>query len=359
MMANVLIKRIVMQPTSLCNLDCSYCYLAHRNENKKMSSIVSEAVAKSIEEEGGNVQITWHGGEPLSCGIKHFRNLLSPFETLRVIGRIRHSVQTNATLINDEWCALFKEYAIHVGVSIDGPRWANLKRVNWSSKESYPHIMRGIDFLKKHQIPFTVICVVGDWSLIHAHKLYEFFSELGCFEVGFNIEEKGGIHNSSAPDNSELVKNFWKELFLSWRENPKISVREFSRVLAWMETVSEDKQSVINSQDLFPSVAHDGSVVLLSPELLDARSEHYNNFVAGNVLRQSLHSILSVGEELEYVRDFRKGVAKCAQVCEYSDYCMGGQASNKFFELGSTNGTETIYCRNTEQRLVDAVLSVV
>lgn len=354
-----LIKRIVMQPTSLCNLDCTYCYLAHRKENNKMSLLVSEAVAKSIEDEKGNTRITWHGGEPLSCGIRHFRTLLIPFESQRIAGRVTHSIQTNATLINDEWCSLFKEHAIHVGVSIDGPQWANYKRVTWGSKESYSHVMRGISFLKKHQIPFTVICVVGDWSLNRARELYEFFCELGCFEVGFNIEEKVGIHDFLASDSGELVKGFWEELFIAWRGNPIIQVREFSRILSWMETVSESKESAIYHQDLFPSVAHDGNVVLLSPELLDARSKHYNNFVVSNVLRQSLSFILASGEEFEYVRDFRRGVEKCAHVCEYSEYCMGGQASNKFFELGSTDGTETIYCRNAEQRLVDAILSVV
>jgi len=357
-MNNGLIKRIVMQPTSLCNLDCAYCYLAHRKENQKMSLAVSEAVVKSIKDEE-RVAITWHGGEPLSCGIEHFRNLLNPFESLRTAGHVAHSIQTNATLINDEWCGLFKDQLIHVSISIDGPPWANQKRVNWGSKESYSHTMCGVDFLKKHDIPFAVICVVGEWSLMRARELYEFFCNLGCFEVGFNIEEKAGTHDSSAPDNGELVKKFWEELFVIWRGNPKISIREFSRVLTWMETVSESEQQVAHHQDLFPSVAHDGTVVLLSPELLDARSEHYNNFAAGNILRKSLGSILVDGEGLEYVSDFRKGVEKCAQVCEYSEYCMGGQASNKFFELGSTNGTETIYCRNVEQRLIDAVLSVV
>lgn len=358
-MNSVHIKRMVMQPTSLCNLGCAYCYLANRKENRKMGLSVAEAVAKSIEDEKWDVLINWHGGEPLSCGIGHFRDLLVPFESLRVLGRVVHAVQTNATLINNDWCTLFKEHSIHIGISIDGPQWANLNRVNMGSKESYPSIMRGVDFLKKHQIPFTVICVVGEWSFGRAQELYEFFCELGCFEVGFNIEEKGGVHDSSAPDNSELVRNFWAELFLAWRRNPLIQVREFSRVLTWMGTVSESSSPTVRKQDLFPSVAHDGNVSLLAPELLDAQSKYYNNFVAGNVLHQSLGSILATGEELEYVRDFRKGVEKCAQVCEYSEYCMGGQASNKFFELGSTNGTETIYCRNAEQRLIDAVLSVV
>lgn len=360
MIAREPIKRIVMQPTSLCNLNCKYCYLAHRNKNQIMNLSISEAVAKSIEDQKDNVCITWHGGEPLSCGIDHFKSLLLPFESLRTSGYLTHSIQTNATLINDDWCSLFKEYSINVGVSIDGPEWANYKRVNWSSKESYLQIMRGIDFLKNHQIPFTTICVVGEVGLERAPDLYEFFCKLGCFEVGFNLEEKVGIYTFSVSDNYKLVKKFWSRLFLEWRKNPIILVREFSRALTWMETVSENfRPAIVHEQDLFPSISYDGNVVLLSPEFLDAKSEHYGDFIAGNVLQQSLVSILDSGEELEYVRDFRKGVEKCAQVCEYSEYCMGGQASNKFFELGSTNGTETTHCRNVEQRLVDAVLSAV
>ncbi len=354
-----LIRRIVMQPTSLCNLDCSYCYLAHRQENKKMSPLICSAVAKGIKEDSGNIHITWHGGEPLTCGIRHFESLLRPFASLRSAGRVTHTIQTNATLINDEWCSFFKEHEINVGISIDGPKWANFKRVGWNSKESYSRIIRGIDLLKENQIPFMAICVVGDWSLSKPRELYKFFRKLGCNEVGFNIEEKVGIHDSSAPDDGELIKDFWKELFIAWRENPTISIREFSSVLMWMDTLLENEKSTDVPRELFPSVAYDGNVVLLSPELLDAPSEYYSNFTAGNVLAQSLGSIVASGKKLEYVRDFMKGIQECSESCEYFDYCMGGQASNKFFELGSMNGTVTTHCRNMEQRLIDAVLSVV
>lgn len=355
-------QRIVMQPTSLCNLNCTYCYLAHRMENNKMSLRVAEAVARSIECEEEAFRITWHGGEPLSCGLAYFKDLLKPFDSLRLEGRVSHSIQTNATLINDEWCALFKEQSIHVGVSIDGPRWANRKRIHWNSKESYSHIMRGINFLKKHEIQFTAICVISEEGLGNATELYDFFCNLGCFEVGFNFEEKSGINNSSGSDNGCKVKRFWGELFLAWKENPIVAIRELQSVLSWMEAVVENEttgSASIQYQDLFPSIAHDGSVVLLSPEFLDVHSEYYNDFKAGNVLNQTLSSILSSGEELKYVADFRVGVEKCLKVCDYSEYCIGGQASNKFFELGSTNGTETTYCRNAKQYLVDGVLSAI
>lgn len=355
------IRRIVMQPTSLCNLNCSYCYLAHRQENKRMSVSVSDAVANSVGDTAGNIRITWHGGEPLSCGSVYFKELLLPFESLRVSGKVSHSIQTNGTLINDEWCLLFKKYNIQVGVSLDGPKWANHKRVSWNNRESYANVIKGINFLKKHEVPFSVICVVGEHSLNQAGELYDFFTKLGCYEVGFNFEEKIGINNTIPSDSQYKVKKFWEELFVAWKKNPVIEVREFSDILNWMSIISEEaiNKPTPGFLDLFPSVSYSGDVVLLSPEFLDAKSEYYNNFVVGNVLSKSLISILFDGEKAKYVSDFNKGLEKCLQLCEYSEHCMGGQASSKFFELGSTNGTETTYCRNSEQFLIEAVLTVI
>lgn len=207
----------------------------------------------------------------------------------------------------------------------------------------------------------AVICVVGEHSLNQAGELYDFFTKLGCYEVGFNFEEKIGINNTIPSDSQYKVKKFWEELFVAWKKNPVIEVREFSDILNWMSIISEEaiNKPTPGFLDLFPSVSYSGDVVLLSPEFLDAKSEYYNNFVVGNVLSKSLISILFDGEKAKYVSDFNKGLEKCLQLCEYSEHCMGGQASSKFFELGSTNGTETTYCRNSEQFLIEAVLTVI
>jgi uncharacterized protein len=121
---------VVLQPTTLCNLDCRYCYLPLRRLSNRMPVAVAAAVARAIEEQNHDrpVSILWHGGEPLACGIAHFRDLLHPFEELRLAGRIVHVVQTNATLVNDEWCELFCAFGFHVGASVDGPVWMTDQR---------------------------------------------------------------------------------------------------------------------------------------------------------------------------------------------------------------------------------------
>lgn len=131
------------------------------------------------------------------------------------------------------------------------------------------------------------------------------------------------------------------------------------RVLGWMDSVADTPQEPAEtmSHDIFPCVAYNGDVVLLSPEFLLSETGSYRTFAVGNVLRESLKQIINRGKNSTYVSDFTEGVRECAVTCDYFDCCRGGQASNKFFELGTTKGTETTYCKNSEQRLVRAILN--
>src|SRR5215470_14021894 len=92
---------VIMQPTTLCNLDCAYCYLPFRSADRKMPVGVAAAVAEPVNRwaADGRFSVVWHGGEPLAAGRDHFAALLAPFD-----GAVEHHVQTNATLIDDAWC---------------------------------------------------------------------------------------------------------------------------------------------------------------------------------------------------------------------------------------------------------------
>ncbi|WP_079046139.1 radical SAM protein [Carbonactinospora thermoautotrophica] len=127
---------VVVQPTSLCNLDCSYCYLPVRKQRREMTPEVAHAVARSIAAQAAShpVSVVWHGGEPLALPRVRFEALLRPFEELREQGMIQHEIQTNATFITSGWCDLFARYGIEVGVSIDGPAVANINRRDWMGR---------------------------------------------------------------------------------------------------------------------------------------------------------------------------------------------------------------------------------
>lgn len=349
---------MVMQPTQLCNLNCSYCYLPDRNKNRKMSPAIAERVAQGIAELGSAVEIVWHGGEPLSCGIDHFTKLAAPLEQLRNQEMVWHAIQTNATLINESWCEFFKSHQFRVGVSIDGPAWANSKRIGWNGQSAFDKIMRGIHFLREAEIPFSVICVVSDSILDKAKELYDFFVGLGCASIGVNIEEQLGVHTVTinSGDDGSRVTRFWRGLFVAWQENPTIKVREFSRILPSLAAFTDRHTQPPKVYDVFPSVAWNGNVVFLAPEFLNTVAPRYDNFVVGNILNENLQTIVERGKVSAYVKDFIRGVNHCQEECEYFSLCYGGQAGNKFFEHGTTNVTETAFCRNSEKRLADAIL---
>ena len=108
---------VIMQPTTLCNLDCGYCYLPLRKLDQRMPVAVAQAAADSVNGWAALAErfsVVWHGGEPLAAGRAHLGQLMSVFQG------VEHHVQTNATLIDAAWCDFLVERGVRVGVSIDG-----------------------------------------------------------------------------------------------------------------------------------------------------------------------------------------------------------------------------------------------
>jgi uncharacterized protein len=348
-------RTLIVQPTTLCNLDCSYCYLPDRRQRTLMSVKVSERLAESITTQGGDevIDVVWHGGEPLTTPIEHMRNLLAPFEALRRDGRVAHIVQTNATLIDEKWINLFREYRFSVGVSIDGPGSDfNAARPDWAGHDSYLKIMSGIRRLRNAGVPFTVICVVTTETITKADALIEFFANLGCESVAFNIEEMEGLNALRQQVRRDQAQAFWSRLWELQPLYPDLHIRDLARLRGYLEYTRGGQAYADPSYEPIPTVGANGQTVLLSPELLGIKSSDYMDFVVGNVLVKPLTEMLAGMDRVSYVAEFELGLAACAASCEFWDFCRGGQAANRFFEHGSFDSTETEFCRNTRQAVV-------
>ncbi len=352
---------VVMQPTSLCNLNCNYCYLPERSLNRRMLPEIAAEVARFLEERPARknpFRVLWHCGEPLASGLEHFKRLVEPFAFLESQGRIVHSLQTNGTLLNEEWCAFFKAHKFEIGVSLDGPFGANANRVDWQEKPAYHRVLKGIETLKKAGLSFGIIAVVNNRNLGKARELYEFFSQIDCESLSINLEETLGINRVADNPASEIIINFWKELFEAWQANPILPIREFGIFSRWQAEIGvnyqEDNNQPVNI-NLFPSIGSNGDMVLLSPDFLGSEAPKYNNFLTGNILKGGMLQALKRAKKLLYVQDFIRGKEACQQSCSYYAFCGGGYASNKFFELGSTEGTETIFCLNSRKLLFDTL----
>jgi uncharacterized protein len=348
---------LILQPTTLCNLDCSYCYLPARKLKRDMTPEVARAIADGIPEAwptSGTLEVVWHGGEPLTIGTGAMRQLFAPFERLRQAGRIMHVVQTNATLITDEWCDLFVEFDVSVGLSIDGPSEMTANRVDWRGVPAFDRILAGISRLKERGVRFTVIAVVDHANTGNAAEILDFVAALGCLFVGLNIEEKEGANTHNGTPTVDQARRFWRDTLLWSNANPDVKVREVEHLLEYL-ALSPTARAASVLHDPIPTIGWDGNTVLLSPELLGARSEKYHDFIAGNVLTDSLPVIIGRAAGLAYVQEFREGVGRCRAGCDFFAFCQGAHAGNRYFEHGDFLATETEHCRTSVQAVVLAL----
>lgn len=346
---------VVMQPTTLCNLDCAYCYLPFRGDDRRMPVEVARAVATAVEPwaRSGRFSVVWHGGEPLAAGREHLAALFAPFGA-----GVEHHVQTNATLIDDAWCEFFAEHEVRVSVSVDGPPERNGDRVTRGGKPAYDRILRGIEALKRHGIPFSALCVVGDPRPGLAAELYGYFLDLGCEVLGINVEELEGVNSRPNRHPAADVTAFWAELVAAWRQDPRIHLREVEWSLRFAGAVLDGTADEVLPRQLdpIPTIAQDGSVVLLSPELAGFTDPAYGDFTSGNVLTARLGEILSEAASTPWIAEFLRGVEACRSTCDYFGFCGGAHAANRYFEHGRFDVTETDHCRNSKIRLLEGVL---
>ena len=345
---------VVMQPTTLCNLDCSYCYLPFRRLDQRMPVEVASAVSVRVNEwaVADDFDVIWHGGEPLSAGRAHFAALLAPF------AGVRHHVQTNATLIDDAWCEFFAEHDVRIGVSIDGPRDRNDARATRAGRPAYRAIRRGIDRLRRHGLEYSAIAVVADPDPAGAAELYEYFVGLGCVVLGINIEEQEGVNTRRNVLDAGKVAEFWAALVAAWQRNPVIRVREIERVLGYVSAEFDGRadQFLPAEIDPFPTVTHTGDVVLLSPELAGFDDHRLGPFAVGNVLGTDLADLVSAAGKQPWLAEFRSGIESCRKACPYFAFCGGAQPANRYFELGRFDGTRTAHCENSRISLLEGVL---
>jgi uncharacterized protein len=325
----------------------------------EVAETIANYIRTSYSSYKRKVNVIWHGGEPLSTGIQHFRSLLSPFATLRQEGIVVHDIQTNGTLINPEWCTLFREENINVGVSIDGPKQLTIRRVNWQGKEMFQRILGGIEMLKQNGIPFNIISVVSKVHIDRVSEFYNFFCDLGCDVLNINIEEAEGLNRDCDTLTYDQAFEFWYALFELWLNNPKIRIREFDKCLRWVNaTLFPEEAKSKNSRrltNIWPTFAYNGDYCILSPELLSLADR---DFILGNAREGDFLERVQNAYEIEYLRLYEEGRQNCANTCSYYSFCGGGFASNKYIELGDMRGTETKNCINTKKALVDAVLKV-
>jgi uncharacterized protein len=187
---------MLAKPTgAACNLDCKYCFFLSKealypDSPFRMSDEVLKAYIRQLLEGHRTPEVTvaWQGGEPTLMGLDFFRRSVALAEGYRRPDqRVSYSIQTNGTLLDDEWCAFFKEHNFLVGLSVDGPQALHdAYRVDKGGRGSFERVVRGWDCLQKHGVEVNVLCTVHAANADHPLEVYRFFrDELGAQFVQF------------------------------------------------------------------------------------------------------------------------------------------------------------------------------
>lgn len=186
---------VMLKPAgSLCNLACKYCYYLEKqklyplDKSKVISDALLEEFIKQYIEAQTMPQVlfTWHGGETLMRPISFYKHALELQKRYAYGRQIDNCIQTNGTMLTDEWCEFFKENNFLVGVSIDGPQeFHDEYRRTRSGKPSWHEVMKGIRLLQKHGVEWNALAVINDFNADYPKEFYYFFKDLGCRYIQF------------------------------------------------------------------------------------------------------------------------------------------------------------------------------
>ena len=243
---------VLAKPTgAICNLGCSYCFFLDKEELYEgsrfhMSDEVLERYIRQLIDAHSTPTMTvaWQGGEPTLMGLDFFRRAIEVQDRYRKPGMTFEStIQTNGTLLTDEWCEFLKENNYLVGISIDGPQpLHDVNRVNKRGEGTFEKVMRGLRLLQKHGVEYNVLTTVNSVIGSFPLEVYRFLrDDVGTDWMQFipvveRVDEDGnpaflnGMHASERSVGPEQFGRFLRGVFDEWVRNDVGSIYVLSLI---------------------------------------------------------------------------------------------------------------------------------
>lgn len=187
--------QVVAKPSgAACNLRCRYCFYTEKKNlygggaSYRMSPDVLESFIRQYihGQDSQEVHFIWQGGEPTLLGLDIFRSAVALQDRYAAGKKVSNSIQTNGTLLTDEWCAFFQDQGFLVGLSIDGPAALHDQyRVTASGQPTFDAVMSGLQLLRKHGVAFNTLTVVSDRNSRKPLEVYRFLKQIADGHMQF------------------------------------------------------------------------------------------------------------------------------------------------------------------------------
>ena len=343
---------VMLKPVgALCNLACDYCYYLEKsklythNPRHVMSDELLERFIKEYIESQTMPQVmfTWHGGETLMRPLSFYKRAV---ELQKLYGRgrqIDNSIQTNGTLLTDEWCEFFRENNFLVGISIDGPQdFHDEYRRNKMGAPSFHKVMQGISLLKKHGVEYNCMAVVNDYNADYPLEFYNFFKESGCEFLQFapiveRLKDDKSTPTALASANDKKAKladfsvspkqwgNFLCTIFDEWvkKDVGKLYIQLFDSTLAnWVG----EQPGVCT---MAKTCGHAG-VMEFNGDVYSCDHFVFPEYKLGNIYNEPLASMMYSDKQLKFGADKFDKLPKQCKECNVLFACNGECPKNRF-----------------------------
>lgn len=331
---------------SLCNMRCKYCYYLDKaalydyRQPLMNDELLERYIRANIE--GNNspvIAFAWHGGEPLLAGKEFFRKAVA-LEQKYAEGRtVENSIQTNGLLLDDEWCAIFRDNNFLVGVSIDGPEYIHdAHRVDAGGQPTFARVMKGIERLYRNRVEYNTLTTVNIHSEGRGADVYNFLRGISVFMQFLPVAEllcDGRIQSPEAQKadiapwsvSAKGFGEFMCDVFDIWvkKDVGRRYVQLFDATLALMVGVQPSVCSLCETCGSGLTVEHNGDVYCCDHFV-------YPEYKIGNIHTDRLADLAYCDRQFEF------GVAKRALLprecrhCKYYNLCHGECPKHRFID---------------------------
>lgn len=311
-----------------CNLRCSYCYYLEKKElypnelSCKMSDKTLELfIQQYIEAQSmQDILFTWHGGEPLLRPLSFYKKVLKLQQRHAHGKHIDNCIQTNGTLLTDEWCSFLHDNGWLVGISIDGTEeMHNKNRLSRQGHPTFQEVMKGIRLLNKHQVEWNAMAVVNEDNVKHPLAFYRFFKSIDCHYIQFTPLVEQDVRIDPVEWGSFLCS-----IFDEWVKTDvgEYFVQLFDATLANWCGVAPGICSMAET------CGHAG-VLEYNGDLYSCDHFVYPQYKLGNIHQHTITEMMYSSEQLQFGKNKRDTLPRQCKRCEYLFACHGECPKNR------------------------------
>jgi len=329
-----------------CNLACSYCYyldktrlLAESGIHRMTDELLEMYIIQHIQASTAQpIFFSWHGGEPTLAGLDYFRRIVEIQKKHLPHNRsIVNGIQTNGTLLNEEWCSFLKKENFMVGISIDGPeRFHAVNRFRKDGRSCFNEVLRGYQLLKSYQIPCEILCVVHSQNVRFPLEVYRFFKSLNAeFLTFIPLVERLSHENNQVSDRTVPAKAFGEflcVLFDEWKTEDigTLKIQIFEEALRTAFGLDHSHCIFKQTCGRVPVVEYNGDFY---------PCDHFVDSLhrGGNIRKKTLGDLLESQEQKLFGQAKLTTLPVFCQQCEVLNMCNGACPNDRFIETPDGN----------------------